>query len=120
MLEQFCAVSDSARRQVEENPSSSVVAETLKLLVNSSYGYQIMDQSRHIVTKYLSDEQHYAAIMSKLFKKLEHVNNSWYEGELTKTQIEHRSQSFSGFLFLNTQNCECKSCTTTSLLNFVM
>ena len=46
-----------ARRQGDENPNSSVVAETMKLLANSSYGYQIMDRSRHIVTKYLSDEK---------------------------------------------------------------
>ena len=40
-----------ARRKGDENPKSSVVAETLKLLANSSYGYQIMDRSRHTVTK---------------------------------------------------------------------
>ena len=47
-----------AGRQSDENPNSSVVAETMKLLVNSSYGYQIMDRSRHTVTKYLSDKKH--------------------------------------------------------------
>ena len=46
-----------ARRKVDENPISSVVAETMKLLVNSSYGYQIMDRSRHTVTKYLTDKK---------------------------------------------------------------
>ena len=34
-----------ARRQGEENPNSSVVAETMNLLANSSYVYQIMDRS---------------------------------------------------------------------------
>ena len=34
-----------ARRKGDENPNSSVVAETMKLLANSSYGYQIMDRS---------------------------------------------------------------------------
>ena len=48
----------------------------MKLLANSSYGYQIMDRSRHTVTKYLSDEKTHAAINSKKFKKLDHVNNS--------------------------------------------
>ena len=42
-----------ARPQGDGNPNSSVVAETMKLLANSSYGYQIMDRSRQIVTKYL-------------------------------------------------------------------
>ena len=40
-----------ARRERDENPNSSVVAGTMKLLANSFYGYQIMDRSRHTVTK---------------------------------------------------------------------
>ena len=47
----------NARRQGDENPNSSVVAETMKLLANSSFGYQIMDRSRHTVTKFLNDEK---------------------------------------------------------------
>ena len=46
-----------ARREGDENPNSSVVAETMKLLANSSYGYQTMDRSRHTITKYLKDEK---------------------------------------------------------------
>ena len=46
-----------ARRQEDENPNCSVVAETIKLLAKSSYGYQIMDRSRHTVTKYLNDQK---------------------------------------------------------------
>ena len=41
----------NARRQGDEKPNSSVVAETMKFLANNSYGYQIMDRSRHTVTK---------------------------------------------------------------------
>ena len=75
------------RRQSDENPNSSVVAETMKLLANSSYGYQIIDKSRNTVTKYLTDKKTHAAINNKLFKKLDQVNNSLYEVELTKAQI---------------------------------
>ena len=39
----------NARRQGDENPNTSVVAETMKFLANSSYGYQTMDRSRHTV-----------------------------------------------------------------------
>ena len=45
------------RRQGDEIPNSSVVAETMKLIAKNSYGYQIMDSSQHTVTKYLSDEK---------------------------------------------------------------
>ena len=53
----FVQAAVDARRRGDENPSWSVVAKTMKLLANSSYGNQIMDRSRHIVTKYLSDEK---------------------------------------------------------------
>ena len=89
-----------ARRQLDENPNSSVVAETLKLLANSSYGYQIMDRSRHTVAKYLIDEKTHAAINSKLFKKLDHVNNSLYEVELAKGEIEHKEPIIVGLFIL--------------------
>ena len=57
-----------ARRQGDENPNSSIVAEAMKFLANSSYGFQIIDRSRHTVTKYLNDEKTHSAINSKLFK----------------------------------------------------
>ena len=79
-----------ARRKGDENPNSSVVAETMKLLANSSYGYQIMDRSRHTVTTYLSDEKHLRLLIVKLFKRLDHLNNSLYEVELAKAEIEHK------------------------------
>ena len=69
----------------------------MKLLANSSYGYQIMDRSRHTVTKYLSDEKTHAAINSKLFKRLDHLNNSLYEVELAKAEIEHKEPIIVGF-----------------------
>ena len=64
------------RRKIEENPNSSVLAETMKLLANSSYGYKILNRSRHTVTKYLSDKKTHAGINSKLFKRLDLVNIS--------------------------------------------
>ena len=89
-----------ARRQGDENSNSSVVAETLKLLANNSYGYQVMDRSRHTVTKYITDEKTHEGINSKLFKKLDHVNNSLYEIELAKAQIEHKEPIIVGFFIL--------------------
>ena len=57
-----------ARREGDENPLSGVVTETMKLLGNSSYGYQIMDRSRHTITKYLNDEKHTRQSMSHCSK----------------------------------------------------
>ena len=44
-----------ARKKGDENPLSSVVAETMKLLANNSYGHQIIDRSRRRVKKCLID-----------------------------------------------------------------
>ena len=79
-----------ARRQGDENPNSSVVDETMKLLANSSYGYQIMDRSRHTVTKYLNEEKTHSAVNSKMFKRLNHITDQLYEVELVKPEIELR------------------------------
>ena len=38
------------RRQSDKNPNSNVVADTKKLPANSSYGYKIMQRSRHPAT----------------------------------------------------------------------
>ena len=96
----FLQAAVDVRRMGEKNPNSSVVAETMKLLANSAYGYQILDRSGHTVTKYLSGEKTHAAINSKLFKKLDHVNNSLYEVELVKAQIEHKEPIIVGFFIL--------------------
>ena len=89
-----------ARRQGDENLNSSVIAETMKLLANSCYGYQIMDSSRHIITTFLTDGNTHSAIISKLFKKLDLVNNLLYEVELAKAQIEHKEPVIVGFFIL--------------------
>ena len=96
----FVQSSVDARREGDENPNSSVVAETMKLLANSSYGYQIMDRSRHTVTKYLTDEKTHGAINTKFFKRLDHINDQLYEVELAKAEIEHREPIIVGFFIL--------------------
>ena len=72
----------------------------MKLLAHSSYGNQIMDRSQHTVTEYLVDKKTHAANNSKLFKRLDHVNNSLYEVELAKAQIEHKEPIIVGFFNL--------------------
>ena len=89
-----------ARRQGYENPNSSVVAETMKLLANSSYGHQIMDRSRNTVTKNMNDEKTHNAINSKLFKRPNHITDQLYEVELVKSEIEHREPIIVGFFIL--------------------
>ena len=86
-----------ARREGDENPDSSVVAETMKLLGNSSYGYQIMDRSRHTKTLYLNDEKTHKAINNRLFRRLNNVSPDIYEVELVKSTVDYREPIIVGF-----------------------
>ena len=99
-LNTFVQSAVNARRQRDENPISSVVAETMKLLANSSYVYQIMDRSRHTVTNYLNDEKTHNAIDSKLFRCLNQIAAQLYEFELAKPEIKQRDPILVGFFIL--------------------
>ena len=90
----------NARREGEESPNSSVVAETMKLLANRSYGYQFMDRSRHTVSKYFSEEKTHGAINTNFFKRLDYINDQLYEVQLAKAEIEHREPIIVGFFIL--------------------
>ena len=86
-----------ARRAGDENPNSSVVAEKMKLLTNSSYGCQIMDRNRHAETKYMKDEKTHKSFNGKTFKRLNNVSKEIYEVELANSKIEHREPITVGF-----------------------
>ena len=90
---------DAWRRGVE-NPNSSVLAETMKFLANSSSGYQILDRSRYTVTKYLTDEKTHSAIIEKPCKQLNFINDRIDEVELVKSETEHREPILVGFFIL--------------------
>ena len=89
-----------ARRGGDENPDSSVVAETMNLLGNSSYGYEIVDRSKHTETKSLNDEKTHKSINGKMFKRLNNVSKEPYEVELATSKIEHREPIIVGFFKL--------------------
>ena len=89
-----------ARREGDGNALSGVVAEYMKLLGNSSYGYQIMDRSRHTNPKYLNDEKTHRAINEPLLKRWNTVEKDLYEVELLKSIIEHRESIIDGFFIL--------------------
>ena len=96
----FVQSDNNARRQGEENPSSNALAEIMKLLANTSYGYQIMDCSPHTVTKYLNNENTHSAINSKLSKPLIFITDQLHEVDIVKSEIEHREAIIVGFFIL--------------------
>ena len=89
-----------ARRQGDENPNSSVVTETMKLLASSSYGYQIVYRRRQTVTKYLSGEKHMRLSIvncprSLVLWKILCMKLNW-----PKHRLNTKSQPLSDFYFL--------------------
>ena len=72
----------------------------MKLIASSSYGYHIMNRSRHTVTKYLTDEKTHSAIKSKMIKSPNHITDQLYEVELVKPEFEHREPIIVGFFIL--------------------
>ena len=72
----------------------------MKLLGNSFYGYQIMDRSKHTITKYLNDEKTQKTTNQPLFKRLNTVQKDLYEIELLKSTIEHKEPIIVGFFIL--------------------
>ena len=91
----------NARRQGDENPISSVVAEAIKMLANRSYRCQIKDCSGHAATEFLNGGKKHSSINSKLLKRLNHNTDQLYEIELVKPEIEHREKTIVRFFILN-------------------
>ena len=73
----------------------------MKRLVNSSYAYQIIDRSKHTLTKYLNDEKLHEAINGKFFRKPNHLNDNLYEIESVKANVEHKEPILVGFFILH-------------------
>ena len=65
----------NAGREIDEKLNFSVLAETMILLANSPYGYRLMYQSQHTVTKYLGDGKRHGTIENKVPKGLFYNND---------------------------------------------
>ena len=78
----------NARLQRDGNSKSSVVAETMKLLAHSSYGYEITDRNQHTVTKFLGDDKTHSARNSRNLKRPKHITYRLYQVELVELEIE--------------------------------
>ena len=89
-----------ARREGDYNPQSSVVAETMKLIGNSSYGYQIMNRSKQTNTRYVNEDMVNVLINKKHFKDYNQLNESTFEVQSTKSKIVHKEPIVVGFFIL--------------------
>ena len=107
-----------ARRGWDENPLSVAVAETMKLLGNSSYGYKIMDRSRHTITKYLNDKKTRKAINEPLFKNLNHLKKTCMRWSCWNQPLNIENPTLLTFSYFSMHSWECWNSTIIFLTNF--
>ena len=105
ILQRIASTSLCSQQWTQEGKATKIQTQvSLQKQANSSYGKRIMDRSQHTPTKNLSDEKTHAAINSKLFKNLDQKNDSLYEVELAKAQIEHNEPIIVGLFTLQYAN----------------
>ena len=89
-----------ARREGHKSTSSSVVAETMKLIGNYSYGYQKMDRSKHSKTRYVVRAEVDKLVNYRIFQNLNVIPSSIFEVEMVKSEVEHKEPIIVGFFIL--------------------
>ena len=70
------------------------------ILGNSSYGYQIMDRSRHSQTRFVKEATAATLINSKQFKDYNQINDDLFEVTSSKAKIVHKEPIVVGFFIL--------------------
>jgi hypothetical protein len=77
-----------ARRAADKDPSKAIIAETMKLLGNSSFGRTILDKTRFNDIKYKNNENDILkSINSSYFKDLNEINENCCEITSQKKKI---------------------------------
>ena len=87
-------------RRGDKNRSSSVVAETMKLIGNFSYGYQIMDRSKHSKTQYVVGAEVDKLVNERNFKNLNVLPPSIHEVKMVKSEVNHKEPKLVRFFIL--------------------
>ena len=81
------AVSE-ARREGDQSPEKAIIADSMKLLGNSSYGKTITNVLKHTEVTYCDEDTAQALVNSKRFKKMDQVTEHVYEVEQLKKVVK--------------------------------
>ena len=81
------AVSD-ARRDGDKDPNKAIIADTMKLIGNSSYGKTITNKEHHTNVKLCNDTEATKYINESLFRDLDEVSDDLYEVKMVKKTIK--------------------------------
>ena len=98
-FESFVQNAVDARREADQNTESTVVTNTMKLIGNSSSGYQIMDCSRHTKTIYVKVSHMDKFYDNRFLKPLNELPGQIYAVEMDKTRIELNETTIVGFCY---------------------
>ena len=95
------AVSD-ARRAGDRDPDLAIIADTMKLVGNSSYGKTIINQERHRNIEYCSEINASQLVNEPYFRRLVSIDADMYEVESCKKTVKLNLPSSIGlFVYQN-------------------
>ena len=86
---QFADAVSDARRDGDSGPSKSIIADTMKLMGNSSYGKTITNKYRHTNCKITDFSKANKLVNDLLFRDLNPITDDCYEVEMAKSKIKH-------------------------------
>ena len=86
-----------ARRAGDIDSAKCILAETMKLIGNSSYGKTLTNINNHCDIYFLNDKDTAKKINSPLFKKATPLSDDWNEVEMRKPNLIHKLPLHIGF-----------------------
>ena len=89
-----------ARREGDVHQDKIIIADTMKLLGNSSYGKTITNVDRHCDVSYCTEKAASLMVNDKLFRQLEIVVDDAYEIEMNKKTVKYTLPVHVGFFVL--------------------
>ena len=86
-----------ARRAGDADPNKSIIADTMKLVGNSSYGKTITNQENHRDIHYCSEMKASQLVNEPYFRAIEPIDDDTYEVQMCKKTIKLNLPSPIGF-----------------------
>ena len=86
------AVSNPARRTGDADHSKAIIADTMKVVDNSSYGKTITNKDRHRQVKFCDDDEVPNLINSPFFRELNPIDDDTYEVQSRKERLSWINQ----------------------------
>jgi hypothetical protein len=77
----------NARREGDRDPSTAVIAETMKLHGNSGYGGTLTNKENNLDVRYCNEANIGLAVNDSHFRKLDIIDENFYEVSKTKKSI---------------------------------